>query len=162
MLLNRLSFCREGPACPAAKCAFCGGTHGSRPTDRCGERFVGDGVLQWSAAEQMPLGYDVPSARSAALRGPLWKGAVGAADWGREAPGDISPSVTASPCHLPRRGRHCLFYFSTMTLPRFRSARPSCTRASVPAKSRVVCSPLVMSLQAITPLAISSSPRNIT
>ena len=29
-------------------------------------RAVGDGVLQWSAAEQMPLGYDVPSARSAA------------------------------------------------------------------------------------------------
>ena len=29
-----------------------------------------------------------------------------------------------------------------MTLPRFRSARPSCTRASVPAKSSVVCSPL--------------------
>ena len=26
-------------------------------------RSVGDGVLQWSAAEQMPLGYDVPSAR---------------------------------------------------------------------------------------------------
>ena len=26
-------------------------------------RCVGDGVLQWSAAEQMPLGYDVPSAR---------------------------------------------------------------------------------------------------
>ena len=25
-------------------------------------RSVGDGVLQWSAAEQMPLGYDVPSA----------------------------------------------------------------------------------------------------
>ena len=29
-----------------------------------------------------------------------------------------------------------------MTLPRFRSARPACTRASVPAKSSVVCSPL--------------------
>ena len=155
--------CRAGPACPAGK-------HGYRAAGHMGPALqggrdkppVGDGVLQWSAAEQMPLGYDVPSARSAALRGPLWEGAVSAADWGREAPGDISPSVTASPCHLPRRGRHCLFYFSTMTLPRFRSARPSCTRASVPAKSRVVCSPLVMSLQAITPLAISSSPRNIT
>ena len=85
-------------------------------------RSVGGGVPQWSEAEQVPLGYDAPSARSAAL----------------------------------------LFYFSTMTLPRFRSARPSCTRASVPAKSSVVCSPLVMSLQAITPLAISSSPRNTT
>ena len=63
--------------------------------------FVGDGVLPWSEAEQMPLGYDVPSARqrchsepvtvslawesvsqrgSAALQGPLCEGAVGAAD----------------------------------------------------------------------------------
>ena len=56
--------CRAGPVCPAGTNAvFCGGTHGSRPTDRCGKPSVGDGVLQWSAAEQMPLGYDVPSAR---------------------------------------------------------------------------------------------------
>ena len=63
--------CRAGPVCPAGTNAvFCGGTHGSRPTDRCGKPSVGDAVLQWSAAEQMPLGYDVPSARqrrSAAL-----------------------------------------------------------------------------------------------
>ena len=32
----------------------------SRPTGRYVEPRVGDGVLQWSAAEQMPLGYDVP------------------------------------------------------------------------------------------------------
>ena len=55
--------CRAGPVCPAGTNAvFCGGTHGSRPTDRCGKPSVGDGVLQWSAAEQIPLGYDVPSA----------------------------------------------------------------------------------------------------
>ena len=63
--------CRAGPVCPAGTNAvFCGGTHGSRPTDRCGKPSVGDAVLQWSAAEQMPLGYDVPPARqrgSAAL-----------------------------------------------------------------------------------------------
>ena len=38
-----------------------GGTHGSRPT--------GCGVLQWSAAEQMPLGYDVPSRRRKKVTG---------------------------------------------------------------------------------------------
>ena len=44
--------CRAGPVCPAGTNAvFCGGTHGSRPTDRCGKPSVGDGVL------------DVPSAR---------------------------------------------------------------------------------------------------
>ena len=43
--------CRAGPVCPAGTNAvFCGGTHGSRPTDRCGKPSVGDGVL------------DVPSA----------------------------------------------------------------------------------------------------
>ena len=36
---------------------------------------VGDGVLPWSAAEQMPLGYDVPSARRCrAARPPLGGG----------------------------------------------------------------------------------------
>ena len=45
---------------------------------------VGDGVLPWSAAEQMPLGYDVPSARRCRAARPLWEGAVGTADWGRE------------------------------------------------------------------------------
>ena len=68
--------CRAGPVCPAGTNAvFCGGTHGSRPTDRCGKPSVGDGVLQWSAAEQMPLGYDVPSARQRrAARPPLGGG----------------------------------------------------------------------------------------
>ena len=42
---------------------------------------------------------------AAALQGPLCEGAVGAADWEREKPWDVSPSVSASRCHLPRRGR---------------------------------------------------------
>ena len=55
--------CRAGPMCPAEKCVPGGGARGPRPTGRYVEPRVGDGVLQWSAAEQMPLGYDVPSAR---------------------------------------------------------------------------------------------------
>ena len=55
--------CRAGPMCPAEKCVPGGGAHGLRPTGRYVGPRVGDGVLQWSAAEQMPLGYDVPSAR---------------------------------------------------------------------------------------------------
>ena len=55
--------CRAGPMCPAAGYAFFGGARGPRPTGRYVEPRVGDGVPQWSAAEQMPLGYDVPSAR---------------------------------------------------------------------------------------------------
>ena len=39
--------------------------------DKYGKPSVGDGVLQWSAAEQMPLGYDVPSARSAVIPTPV-------------------------------------------------------------------------------------------
>ena len=65
--------CRAGPVCPAGTNAvFCGGTHGSRPTDRCGKPSVGGGVL------------DVPSARQRRAARPLCEGAVGAADWGRE------------------------------------------------------------------------------
>ena len=52
--------CRAGPVCPAGTNAvFCGGTHGSRPTDRCGKPSVGDGVptsrQRGSAALQGPL-----------------------------------------------------------------------------------------------------------
>ena len=39
------------------------GRHPRRPIRRPPCDFVEDGVLQWSATEQMPLGYDVPSAR---------------------------------------------------------------------------------------------------
>ena len=55
--------CRAGPMCPAAGYAFFGGARGPRPTGQVRYPPVGDGVPQWSAAEQMPLGYDVPSAR---------------------------------------------------------------------------------------------------
>ena len=65
--------CRAGPVCPAGTNAvFCGGTHGSRPTDRCGKPSVGAAS---STSRQRG---------SAALQGPLCEGAVGAADWGRE------------------------------------------------------------------------------
>ena len=79
------------------------------------------------AAKQVPLGYRLarqsvspqrkgrvptPVTRSlarndsaAALQGPLCEGAVGAADWGRAKTRDVSPSVSALRCHLPRRGR---------------------------------------------------------
>ena len=49
--------------CPAEKCVPGGGARGPRPTGQVRYPPVGDGVPQWSAAEQMPLGYDVPSAR---------------------------------------------------------------------------------------------------
>ena len=60
-----LSPCRAGPVCPAGTNAvFCGGTHGSRPTDRCGKPSVGDAVpytpchcAPVRAAKQVPLGY---------------------------------------------------------------------------------------------------------
>ena len=44
-------------------------------------------------------------ARNDSADSPLCEGAVGAADWGREKPRDVSPSVSALRCHLPRRGR---------------------------------------------------------
>ena len=55
--------CRAGPMCPAEKCVPGGGARGPRPTGQVRYPPVEDGVPQWSAAEQMPLGYDVPSAR---------------------------------------------------------------------------------------------------
>ena len=64
--------CRAGPMCPAAGYAFFGGARGPRPTGRYVEPRVGDGV---------PTSHQCGGA---ALLGPLWEGAVGAADWGRE------------------------------------------------------------------------------
>ena len=42
--------------------------------------------------------------RASPALGPLWEGAVGEADWGREI---LMPSLPPSPCgrHLPHRGR---------------------------------------------------------
>ena len=59
--------CRAGPMCPAEKCVPGGGAHGPRPTGRYVEPRVGDGVLQWSAVEQMPLGTASHQRGSAAL-----------------------------------------------------------------------------------------------
>ena len=45
------------------------------------------------------------SAAAPRCKAPSVRGAVGAADWRREKPRDVSPSASASRCHLPRRGR---------------------------------------------------------
>ena len=97
--------CRAGPMCPAAGDAFSGGARGPRPTGRYVEPRVGDGVLPWSAAEQMPLGYDVPSARQCRAARPPLGGGCRRSRLGERKPCGISPSASASRCHLPRRGR---------------------------------------------------------
>ena len=97
--------CRAGPMCPAAGDAFSGGARGPRPTGRYVEPRVGDGVLPWSAAEQMPLGYDVPSARRCRAARPPLGGGCRRSRLGERKPCGISPSASASRCHLPRRGR---------------------------------------------------------
>ena len=85
--------CRAGPMCPAAGYAFFGGAHGPRPTGRYVEPPVGDGV---------------PTSRQrggAALLGPLWEGAVGAADWGREKRGaSLPPSALRADTSLSEGG----------------------------------------------------------
>ena len=65
--------------CPAEKCVPGGGAHGPRPTGQVRYPPVGDGV---STSHQRG---------GAALLGPLWEGAVGAADWGREKRGASLP-----------------------------------------------------------------------
>ena len=97
--------CRAGPMCPAAGYAFFGGARGPRPTGRYVEPRVGDGVLPWSAAEQMSLGYDVPSARRCRAARPPLGGGCRRSRLGERKPCGISPSASASRCHLPRRGR---------------------------------------------------------
>ena len=98
------------PCVPPQECDFPRrGDVGIAPYERTGGRVrtlgVGDGVLPWSAAEQMPLGYDVPSARRCrAARPPLGVGCRRSRLRERE-PCGIPPSVSASRCHLPRRGR---------------------------------------------------------
>ena len=86
--------CRAGPVCPAGTNAvFCGGTHGSRPTDRCGKPSVGGGVI------------DIPSARQRRAARPPLGGGCRRSRLGERKPRDVSPSASASRCHLPRRGR---------------------------------------------------------
>ena len=68
-------------------------------------RPYGLGVLPWSAAEQMPLGYDVPSARRCRAARPPLGGGCRRSRLRERKPCGISPSASASRCHLPRRGR---------------------------------------------------------
>ena len=115
--------CRAGRACPAESKSYraaghlgpalrtilrplrcraspTGGRRGGRPCPP-----AGDGVLPWSAAEQMPLGYAVPSARRCRAARPPLGGGCRRSRLGERKPCGISPSASASRCHLPRRGR---------------------------------------------------------
>ena len=57
--------------CPAGTNAvFCGGTHGSRPTDRCGKPSVGDGVLDVPSARQRREASALGVQTGAAIRSP--------------------------------------------------------------------------------------------
>ena len=99
--------CRAGPMCPAEKCVPGGGAHGPRPTGRYVEPRVGNGVLQWSAAEQMPLGYDVPSARQRRAVIPSqcshWRGNPSPRRDGRLCPPRI-PAAKSTFAPAPRPG----------------------------------------------------------
>ena len=78
---------------------------GCQNTDGNVDMCVGDGVLPWSAAEQMPLGYDVLSARQRRAARPPLGGGCRRSRLGERKPCGLSPSASASRCHLPRRGR---------------------------------------------------------
>ncbi len=90
--------CRAGPACPAAGMRFpSAGRCGHRPLRRdrraCRITNVGDGVR------------DVPSARQCRAARPPLGGGCRRSRLGERKPCGISPSASASRCHLPRRGR---------------------------------------------------------
>ena len=90
--------CRAGPACPAAGMRFpTAGRCGHRPLRRdrraCRITNVGDGVR------------DVPSARQCRAGRPPLGGGCRCSRLGERKPCGISPSASASRCHLPRRGR---------------------------------------------------------
>ena len=118
--------CRAGPVCPAGTNAvFCGGTHGSRPTDRCGKPSVGDGVL------------DVPSAPR--CKAPSVRGLSAQPTGGEKVSLFGSPSVSASRCHLPRRGRQGRMDCRASTTSRCRGGRlcpPRCCLTSRSASCR--------------------------
>ena len=142
--------CRAGPACPAGKnVPFAAGHMGpalqviSQGGDahiappplarhrrvasllaKTALRAVGDGVLQWSAAEQMPLGYDVPS--------------VGAD--GSVRPVRFAPRAVAKPCSIkknrPRAVLFCLFRADRSGIQcRYRS-RPGCSNSLSASQTR--------------------------
>ena len=85
--------CRAGPMCPAEKCVPGGGARGPRPTGQVRYPPVGDGV---STSRQRG---------GAALLGPLWEGAVGAADWGRaKRVASLPPSALRADTSLSEGG----------------------------------------------------------
>ena len=71
--------------------------------------FVGDGVLQWSAAEQMPLGYDVPfpvipsqcAPRSKCPWGTDWRGNPSLCRGGRLCPPCMTNAATGKRIATP-------------------------------------------------------------
>ena len=67
---------------------------------------VGDGVLPWSAAEQMPLGYDVPSARQRrAVRLPLGGGCRRSRLGERKRVSSLPPSALRADTSLAEGGK---------------------------------------------------------
>ena len=79
--------------CPAAGYAFFGGARGPRPTGQVRYPPVGDGV---STSRQRG---------GAALIDPLWEGAVGVADWGREKRvASLPPSALCADTSLSEGG----------------------------------------------------------
>ena len=80
-----------------------GGLRASRPTGRCVEPPVGDGVLPWSAAEQMPLGYDIPSARQRRAARPPLGGACRRGRLGRAI--SLPPSALRAATSLAEGGK---------------------------------------------------------
>ena len=98
---------------------------GCQNTDGNVDMCVGDGVLPWSAAEQMPLGYDVPSARRCRAARPPLGGGCRRSRLGERKPCGIAPSVSATRCHLPRNGfpRQCAHWLG-MTGERGGQSRP--------------------------------------
>ena len=88
-----------------------GGARGLRPTDRYGEPPVGDGVLDVphetppinvcrGRRPRRPVSAAVPRCKT-----PSGRGLSAQPTGGESVSHYISPSVSASRCHLPRRGR---------------------------------------------------------
>ena len=87
-------------------------------------RAVGDGVLQWSAAEQMPLGYDAPP--------------VGAD--GSVRPVRFAPRAVAKPCSIkknrPRAVLFCLFRADRSGIRCRYQSRPGCSNSLSASQTR--------------------------
>ena len=98
--------CRAGPMCPAVSSVHTHllRFHRERRPVPFPSHSVGDGVPQWSAAKQMPLGYDVPSARQRRAVIPSqcshWRGNPSPRRGGQLCPPRIP---AAKKTHLPPR-----------------------------------------------------------